>query len=53
VTTPSALNEALDQFSGLPGTHVVVVKVPSRDENLEVHRRLNEAVAQAVKPVLA
>ena len=53
VTTPSALNEALDQFSGLPGTHVVVVKVPSREENLEVHRRLNEAVAQAVKPVLA
>jgi 2-succinyl-5-enolpyruvyl-6-hydroxy-3-cyclohexene-1-carboxylate synthase len=51
VSTRAELDHALGVAVGAPGLRVVRVRLPDRRANVAIHRRLNEAVASAVREV--
>jgi 2-succinyl-5-enolpyruvyl-6-hydroxy-3-cyclohexene-1-carboxylate synthase len=52
VTTASELDDALSSVVGRRELAVVRVRVPDRVENVDIHTRINDAVAEAVRSVL-
>jgi 2-succinyl-5-enolpyruvyl-6-hydroxy-3-cyclohexene-1-carboxylate synthase len=53
VRSLTELDEAVEQTFIAPGLRVVVCRVPPRDDNVEIHRRLNDAVIAAVDEVIS
>jgi 2-succinyl-5-enolpyruvyl-6-hydroxy-3-cyclohexene-1-carboxylate synthase len=48
VATPEALRTAIEKGLSSEGLSVIVAKVPSREENVHVHERLNDHVLSLV-----
>jgi len=48
----TAMQAAVDECLARPGVHVVVAAMPSRDENVELHRRYGDAAGSAARLVL-
>jgi hypothetical protein len=48
-SSAGAFDEALDRATGSGRRSVIRVRLPSRGDNVAVHRRINDAIVRAVE----